>query len=130
MHPGSEQLRQQIKNGQDMAKMVCKWLGTVGGHLCKLGIPDVDARPQPHVRGLELVDIPRSSLTPSWRWKPRLLHKEEKKVRQQEVLTKVAEEAPPAMDQVQQKHPHSSHCLREIVRATRVIFSWICGAHC
>jgi hypothetical protein len=128
LHPSSEELRQQIKDGHDMAKMVCKWLGTLGGHLCKLGSPDVDARPQQHVRGLELVDIPRSSLTPTWHWKPRLLHKEEKKVRQQEVLPEVAEESPPAM--VQQKHPHSSHCLREIVGAPRIIFCWTCGAYC
>ena len=128
LHPSSEGLRQQIKDGHDMAKMVCKWLGTLGGHLCKLGSPDVDARPQQHVRGLELVDIPRSSLTPTWHWKPRLLHQEEKKVRQQEVLPEVAEESPPAL--VQQKHPHSSHCLREIVGAPRIIFCWTCGAYC
>ncbi len=127
LHPVSEELRQQIKDGHDMAKMVCKWLGTVGGHLCRLGSPDVDARPKQRVGGLELVDIPRSSLKPSWLWKPRLLHKEKRKVLQQAAMSEVAVEEPA---QEQRKSPHSSHCLREIDGVPKITFCWACGAYC
>ena len=116
---------EQIRDGHDLAKMVCKWLGSLGAHLTRLGCPDVEEKPKKR-RGevkLELVEIPEDCMVPTWRWKPRVLHKELKKAKR-ERERRCTKPRPPATG----CSPHRSHNIRGINGASLVFF-WTCGSY-
>ena len=122
-----EGLDKQIEDGHDLSKMIGKWVGTLGGHLCRLGSPDVDSKPKKKggEQELELVDIPANCLSASWLWKPRVLHREMKNV------LKLAEGGDGALENCPsvRRVPHDSHDTRTIASSPQILFCWVCGSY-
>ena len=125
LHLIDPDLKEELKNGHDMSRVVAKWIGTLGAHLLSLGNPDVSAALKYVSRApaLELIQIPLPLDRSARGWQPRVLHKEAKNICVEIKEAMSNPDAPPVV-QLESLALYASHTMR---LAGAVRFCWKCG---